>query len=57
LERAGIPDSSLQANKTRRDHNPETFICFLAGARVRKGSSYGESDEFAFKAAGRKEAR
>ncbi len=41
----------LQANGTGRDHNPSAFTCFLAGAGVRKGFSYGESDEFGFKAA------
>ncbi len=41
----------LQANGTGRDHNPDAFTCFLAGAGVKKGYSYGESDEFGFKAA------
>jgi len=41
----------LQANGTGRDHNPSAFTCFLAGAGVKKGISYGESDEFGFKAA------
>ena len=41
----------LQANGTGRDHNPNAFTCFLAGAGVKKGLSYGESDEFGFKAA------
>lgn len=41
----------LQSNGTGRDHNPGAFTCFLAGAGVRKGYSYGESDEFGFKAA------
>lgn len=41
----------LQANGTGRDHNPGAFTCFLAGAGVKKGMSYGESDEFGFKAA------
>lgn len=40
----------LQANGTGRDHNPDAFTCFLAGAGVNKGLSYGESDEFGFKA-------
>ena len=39
----------LQANGTGRDHNPDAFTCFLAGAGVKKGFSYGESDEFGFK--------
>ncbi|WP_168564906.1 DUF1501 domain-containing protein [Crateriforma spongiae] len=41
----------LQANGTGRDHNPDAFTCFLAGAGVKKGFSYGESDEFGFKTA------
>ncbi|MCA9125931.1 MAG: DUF1501 domain-containing protein [Planctomycetales bacterium] len=41
----------LQANGTGRDHNPNAFTCFLAGAGVKSGFSYGESDEFGFKAA------
>lgn len=41
----------LQGNGTGRDHNPDAFTCFLAGAGVKAGFSYGESDEFGFKAA------
>lgn len=41
----------LQSNGTGRDHNPGAFTCFLAGAGIKKGFSYGESDEFGFKAA------
>jgi hypothetical protein len=41
----------LQANGTGRDHNPDAFTCFLAGAGVKTGFSYGQSDEFGFKAA------
>ncbi len=41
----------LQANGTGRDHNPDAFTCFLAGAGVKKGFSYGASDNFGFKAA------
>jgi len=41
----------LQGNGTGRDHNPDSFTCFFAGAGVKKGISYGESDEFGFKAA------
>lgn len=44
----------LQANGTGRDHNPDAFTCFLTGAGVRSGFSYGESDEFGFKAAANK---
>lgn len=41
----------LQGNGTGRDHNPDAFTCFLAGAGVKKGFSYGESDEWGAKAA------
>lgn len=41
----------LQSNGTGRDHNPGAFTCFLTGAGVKQGFSYGESDEFGFKAA------
>ena len=41
----------LQANGTCRDHNPDAFTCFLAGADVSAGTSHGSSDEFGFKAA------
>ncbi|MCB1225947.1 MAG: DUF1501 domain-containing protein, partial [Verrucomicrobiales bacterium] len=41
----------LQGNGTGRDHNPDAFTCFFAGAGVKKGFSYGESDEFGFKTA------
>ena len=41
----------LQGNGTGRDHNPDSFTCFFAGAGVKGGFSYGESDEFGFKAA------
>jgi hypothetical protein len=41
----------LQGNGTGRDHNPDAFTCFLAGAGVKKGFSYGQSDEFGFKTA------
>ena len=39
----------LQANGTGRDHNPDAFTCWLMGAGVKPGFSYGESDNFGFK--------
>jgi hypothetical protein len=36
---------------TGRDHNGGTFVTWLAGAGVQAGATYGESDEFAYKAA------
>ena len=41
----------MQGNGTGRDHNPNAFTCFLAGAGVKKGFSYGESDDLAFNVA------
>lgn len=41
----------LQGNGTGRDHNPDSFTSFLTGAGVKKGFSFGQSDEFGFKAA------
>ena len=31
-----------------RDHHPSVFTCFLAGAGVKKGISYGSSDEIGY---------
>jgi len=36
---------------TGRDHNGGTFVTWMAGAGVKAGATYGESDEFAYKAA------
>ena len=33
-----------------RDHNPEGFTCWLAGAGIKPGTSYGATDDFGFKA-------
>jgi hypothetical protein len=33
-----------------RDHNPYGFTCWLAGAGIKPGVSYGRTDEFGFKA-------
>tara|TARA_R110002049_G_scaffold182485_2_gene350343 strand:+ start:81798 stop:83240 length:1443 start_codon:yes stop_codon:yes gene_type:complete len=40
----------FQAGTFGRDHNPLGFTCWMAGAGVRKGFSYGSTDEFGFKA-------
>jgi hypothetical protein len=40
----------LQANGTGRDHNPSAFTSFLMGAGVKRGYSYGQSDEWGFRA-------
>ncbi len=40
----------FQAGTYGRDHNPGGFTCWMAGAGVKPGFSYGETDEFGFKA-------
>lgn len=40
----------LQGFGTGRDHNPSGFTCFLAGAGVKKGFSFGQSDEWGYEA-------
>ncbi len=40
----------VSENGTGRDHNPHGFMMWLAGGGVRGGTSYGESDDFGFKA-------
>lgn len=41
----------LQANGTGRDHNPSAFTSFMMGAGVKRGFSYGQSDQWGFRAA------
>jgi hypothetical protein len=38
-------------NNVGRDHNGGTFVTWLAGAGIKAGTSYGESDEFSYQAA------
>jgi hypothetical protein len=40
----------FQAGTFGRDHNPNGFTCWLAGAGVKKGFSFGSTDEFGFRA-------
>lgn len=40
----------FQAGTYGRDHNPLGFTCWLAGAGVKGGTSYGATDEFGFRA-------
>lgn len=42
---------TFQAGASGRDHNPEGFTCWLAGAGVRAPFSFGATDEFGYKAA------
>jgi hypothetical protein len=41
---------TFQAGASGRDHNPAGFTCWLAGAGVKRGYSYGATDEFGYKA-------
>ena len=41
----------VSENGNGRDHNPHGFMMWLAGGGVKGGTTYGESDEFGFKAA------
>lgn len=63
LKQRGMLDSTLvvfatefgrmpmfQAGTFGRDHNPHGFTCWLAGAGVKPGTSYGATDEFGFRA-------
>jgi hypothetical protein len=42
---------TFQKGANGRDHNPHGFTVWLAGAGVKKGFSYGATDEFGYKAA------
>lgn len=41
---------TFQEGASGRDHNPEGFTVWLAGAGVKKGFSYGATDEFGYRA-------
>jgi hypothetical protein len=41
---------TFQKGASGRDHNPNGFTVWLAGAGVKRGSSYGETDEFGYRA-------
>jgi hypothetical protein len=41
---------TFQKGAQGRDHNPDGFTCWLAGAGVKHGFSYGSTDEFGYKA-------
>ena len=41
---------TFQKGASGRDHNPSGFTCWLAGAGVKKGYSYGATDPFGYKA-------
>jgi uncharacterized protein (DUF1501 family) len=41
---------TFQKGANGRDHNPNGFTVWLAGAGVKRGFSYGATDEFGYKA-------
>jgi uncharacterized protein (DUF1501 family) len=41
---------TFQLNANGRDHNPKGFTVWLAGAGVKKGFSYGATDDFGYEA-------
>jgi hypothetical protein len=41
----------VSQGKDGRDHNPHGFIAWMAGAGIKGGTSFGETDEIAYKAA------
>jgi hypothetical protein len=41
---------TFQKGASGRDHNPDGFTCWLAGAGVKAPFSYGATDEFSYKA-------
>ncbi len=40
----------FQKNASGRDHNPSGFTVWMTGAGVKRGFSYGATDEFGYKA-------
>ena len=41
---------TFQKGASGRDHNPDGFTTWMMGAGVKKGFSYGETDEFSYRA-------
>jgi len=41
---------TFQQGASGRDHNPDGFTSWMAGAGIRKGYTYGATDEFGYKA-------
>jgi hypothetical protein len=41
---------TFQKGASGRDHNPDGFTCWMAGAGVKAPFTYGATDEFSYKA-------
>jgi hypothetical protein len=46
--RTNYSQGKLTATNFGRDHHPRCFTLFMAGAGVKKGTSYGQTDEFGY---------
>jgi hypothetical protein len=46
--RTNYSQGKLEINNYGRDHHPRCFTIFMAGAGIKKGMSYGETDEFGY---------
>ena len=41
---------TFQVGASGRDHNPDGFTAWMAGAGVRRGHTHGATDDFSYKA-------
>src|SRR5690606_29145965 len=46
--RTNYSQGKLTADNFGRDHHPRCFTLFMAGAGVKRGLSYGQTDEFGY---------
>lgn len=46
--RTNYSQGTLSKENYGRDHHPRCFTIFMAGAGIRKGTTYGETDEFCY---------
>ena len=46
--RTNYSQGRLEVDNYGRDHHPRCFTIFMAGAGIKKGISYGETDEFGY---------
>ena len=46
--RTNYSQGKLELDNYGRDHHPRCFTIFMAGAGIKKGMTYGESDEFGY---------
>ncbi|MDQ8052282.1 MAG: DUF1501 domain-containing protein [Pedobacter sp.] len=46
--RTAYSQGALEVDKYGRDHHPRCFTMFMAGAGIKKGMTYGETDDFGY---------